>query len=96
MNDILQRTRAAIFEVFGEVICPNDPEHARKEIERATRLGDPGRDGKGVAAVVGTANLLGIVEGVAEIEGWATVSKLLGDHFMQTVNAEKAHVYRVV
>lgn len=96
MNDILQRTREAIFEVFGEIIYPDDPEKTRREIERATRLGESGRDSQGVVVVIFSALILPSEDSIYMIEGWSTVSKMLGDHFVQTVNSEKSCVYKVV
>lgn len=97
-NDILERTRAAIADVFGDYISEN-PDRRREIIESATYVGDedPGQWSPRAAVVIHTES--GIPNGAYDdprvFEKWFAVSDKLGTHFCEHVNGAVIAVWPV-
>lgn len=97
MNEILERTRKALFEVFGQSIDP-DAEKARALIERHTHTGedDPGGWSREAAVVIHAECIpLPVPVEIPAIEDWCRVSDMLGDHFCEHINNAVTAVYRL-
>ena len=95
-DNILERVRTAIAEVFGNYIS-EDPAQRRKIIEEATFLGhdDPGQWSPKAAVVIHCESGIPNSEHWRLIDAWEQVSNKLKTHFCEPVNCGVIGVYRV-
>ena len=96
MNEILQQTRQALFDVFGKFIA-DDPEEAKRLIEKHTMLpeDDPGRWAPSSKVVIHAESIpLPPPCEVPVIERWCEVSARIGNGYhCEHINNAVAAVY---
>lgn len=95
-DDILQRVRAAIDEVWGSYIS-EDSEARKRIIEQSTYIGseDPGQWSPKAAVIIHCER--GIPNGSHStrlMEKWWDVSDKLGTHFCEHINTAVIGVYK--
>ncbi|KKN19842.1 hypothetical protein LCGC14_0941680 [marine sediment metagenome] len=95
-QSILERTRKAIFDVFGEYIS-EDAEKAKEIINKSTCVGadDPGEWSPNAAVIIYCES--GVPSGSFNpkvFEYWFEVTDLLKTHYCEHINAAVIGVYK--
>lgn len=94
LENILDRTREAIFEVLGDFISL-DPERAKEIIRKSTYLGseDPGEWSPDAAVIIHCES--GVPSGLYDrlFDKWFEVSRRLRTHYCEHINAAVIAVY---
>jgi len=91
---MLEQTRKAIVEVFGDFLGDNPMEATRRHTY--TGKDDPGGWSPQAAVVIHTETFLpSIDEGIFMIEKWDEVSDKLDGHFVEHINGGVSAVYKI-